>query len=55
MVGANSDMNEARSLVYENNIIDIYSSSWGPSDNGRTIDGPGELTRLALQSGVNHV
>jgi len=24
--------------------VDIYSSSWGPNDDGRTLEGPGELT-----------
>jgi hypothetical protein len=27
---------------------DIYSASWGPDDDGRTVDGPGPLTRRAL-------
>ena len=35
--------------------MDIYSNSWGPRDDGVTIDGPGNLTRLALQSGANEV
>ena len=55
LVGAGTDMNEARSLLFENDIVDIYSNSWGPSDSGSTVEGPGELTRLALQSGVNQV
>ena len=48
-------MNEARSLTYVNSIVDIYSNSWGPRDDGVTIAGPGNLTRSALQSGVNKV
>ncbi len=28
--------------------LDIYSASWGPDDDGRTVDGPGPLTRRAL-------
>ena len=35
--------------------MDIYSNSWGPRDDGVTIDGPGYFTRMALQSGVNEV
>ena len=35
--------------------MDIYSNSWGPPDNGVLIDGPGYLTRMALQSGANGV
>ncbi len=29
-------------------LTDIYSASWGPDDDGRTVDGPGPLTRRAL-------
>ena len=32
--------------------IDIYSSSWGPDDDGRTIDGPGVLARKAFKNGA---
>ena len=55
LLGANSDMNEERSLTYENGITDIYSNSWGPSDNGYIVDGPGRLTKLAFQNGVRQV
>ena len=35
-------------------LSDIYSASWGPDDDGRTVDGPGPLTRRALgQDGGN--
>ena len=27
--------------------VHIYSASWGPDDDGRTVDGPGPLTRCA--------
>ena len=27
--------------------VHIYSASWGPDDDGRTVDGPGPLTRWA--------
>ena len=55
LLGANSDMNEASSLTFENDIIDIYSNNWGPFDSGDIVEGPGELTRLALQSGADTV
>ena len=35
--------------------IDIYSNSWGPTDNGVLIDGPGPLTRAVLETGVREV
>ena len=48
-------MNEERSLTYENGITDIYSNSWGPSDDGYTVQGPGPLTKMALENGVMKV
>ena len=32
--------------------VDIFSSSWGPNDDGETVEGPGRLASLALQKGV---
>lgn len=29
--------------------VDIYSSSWGPSDDGKTRENPGRLTRLMME------
>ncbi|XP_041915930.1 proprotein convertase subtilisin/kexin type 5 isoform X1 [Alosa sapidissima] len=50
--GDMSDMLEAQSLSFRPQYIDIYSSSWGPDDDGRTVDGPGSLARLALENGI---
>ena len=30
----------------------MYSASWGPTDNGETLEGPGYLARQALIKGV---
>ena len=35
--------------------IDIYSASWGPDDDGKTVDGPAELARKAFQQGTSKV
>ena len=35
--------------------IDIYSASWGPDDDGRVVDGPGRLARLAFLNGIEQV
>ena len=32
--------------------IDIYSASWGPEDDGKTVDGPGPLAKKAFIDGV---
>ena len=55
LLGAGTDMNEASSLTFANNIVDIYSNSWGPGDDGLTVDGPGMLTTMALEDGVTEV
>ena len=34
-----TDEVEARSLSYARNHIDIYSASWGPDDDGVTVEG----------------
>ncbi|KAJ3146995.1 Proprotein convertase subtilisin/kexin type 7 [Geranomyces michiganensis] len=48
-----TDGMEAQALNYFYNEIDIYSSSWGPDDDGKSLDGPGYLAVAALEAGVN--
>jgi len=50
--GTITDAVEARSLSLNPQSIDIYSASWGPDDDGQTVDGPGPLTRRALEEGA---
>ena len=33
-----------------NNETHIYTNSWGPSDNGQTLDAPGPLMLAAFES-----
>uniref|UniRef100_A0A8C6KVW4 Proprotein convertase subtilisin/kexin type 5a n=1 Tax=Nothobranchius furzeri TaxID=105023 RepID=A0A8C6KVW4_NOTFU len=47
-----TDMVEAQSLSFRPQYIDIYLAGWGPEDNGASLEGPGPLTRLALQIGT---
>eukprot|EP00128_Syssomonas_multiformis_P015533 Colp12_sorted_trinity150504_noHs@30087 len=47
-----TDSMEASSLGYAPQVIDIYSNSWGPNDDGVTVEGPGPLTRRTLETGV---
>jgi len=49
------DAVEAESLSLNPQHIDIYSSSWGPDDDGRTVDGPGPLARKAFLNGIAYV
>ncbi|KAM3183382.1 Uracil phosphoribosyltransferase, synthesizes UMP from uracil [Hymenolepis weldensis] len=47
-----TDAMESRSLGYNLQHIDVYSASWGPEDDGRTVDGPGKLARIAFRNGI---
>jgi len=50
-----TDIIEASSISHMPQVIDIYSASWGPTDDGKTVDGPRELTLQAMADGVNKV
>ncbi|KAF7638786.1 hypothetical protein Mgra_00001867 [Meloidogyne graminicola] len=47
-----TDAVEATSLSHNSQHIDIYSASWGPDDDGRTVDGPATLTKNAFERGI---
>ncbi|XP_045469329.1 neuroendocrine convertase 1-like [Harmonia axyridis] len=47
-----TDRLEGTALSFGLGVIDIYSASWGPTDDGRTVDGPGELAKEALERGT---
>ena len=49
------DGQTAGALSHNRNDIDIYSNSWGPSDFGFAVDGPGSLTRQAFMEGATEV
>lgn len=53
--GTVNDAVEARALGLNPDHIDIYSASWGPEDDGKTVDGPGPLARRAFINGVTSV
>ena len=50
-----TDIVEARSLGIRPDYIDIYSASWGPKDDGKTVEGPGPLAKLAFENGIKKV
>lgn len=50
-----TDAVEARSLALNPQHIDIYSASWGPDDDGKTVDGPGQLATRAFVEGIRNV
>ena len=50
-----TDAVESISLSYNPQYIDIYSCSWGPDDDGRTVEGPGVLALKAIEDGIKKV
>jgi len=52
--GPVSDVLEASALTYASDVNHIYSNSWGPPDDGETVEAPGPLTQLALKEGTTN-
>ncbi|XP_071753369.1 proprotein convertase subtilisin/kexin type 7 [Centroberyx gerrardi] len=50
--GPLTDSMEAIAFNKHYQVNDVYSCSWGPDDDGRTVDGPHPLGKAALQHGV---
>ncbi|GEQ68157.1 hypothetical protein JCM33374_g1824 [Metschnikowia sp. JCM 33374] len=50
--GAITSEEEAAAMVYGLEHNDIYSCSWGPTDNGRTVAAPDNLVKKAMIKGV---
>ena len=50
-----TDLIEANSMGHKPDEIHIYSASWGPTDDGKTVDGPRNATMRAIVKGVNEV
>ncbi|MEE3083683.1 MAG: S8 family serine peptidase [Candidatus Thermoplasmatota archaeon] len=51
-VCSSPDSMEANALTHEDQIMDIYSNSWGPFDNGEILAGPGPLLTAGFESNV---
>lgn len=49
-----SDADEAVAMNYDFQHNDIYSCSWGPPDDGRSMDAPGILIRRAMLNAVQN-
>lgn len=48
-----TDADEALALTHELSSIDIYSNSWGPSDDGTSFSELSSIQEEALEKGVN--
>uniref|UniRef100_A0A8C8K8N4 Neuroendocrine convertase 1 n=1 Tax=Oncorhynchus tshawytscha TaxID=74940 RepID=A0A8C8K8N4_ONCTS len=50
--GIVTDAIEASSIGFNPDHVDIYSASWGPNDDGKTVEGPGRLASKAFEYGI---
>jgi len=39
---------EAKAFAWKNELMSIYNNSWGPSDDGKTVEGPEPIAREAI-------
>lgn len=53
--GVVNDRVEAEALGYRHDLVDIYTASWGPPDDGKSLDTPGRLATEALERGAQEV
>lgn len=53
--GIVTDAIEASSIGFNPNHVHIYSASWGPNDDGKTVEGPGRLAQKAFEYGIQKV
>lgn len=52
--GVQTDAQEAAAFTHQNNQIFLKNSSWGPTDDGFTLEGPGPLGQAALASAAQN-
>lgn len=53
--GIVTDAIEASSIGFNPEHVHIYSASWGPNDDGKTVEGPGRLAQKAFEYGIQKV
>ena len=53
--GTVTDQLEGDAIAFNHKYIDVYSASWGPNDDGKTVEGPGVLARKAFLKGITEV
>ncbi|MGC1481186.1 MAG: S8 family serine peptidase, partial [Chthoniobacterales bacterium] len=52
IAASTTDSQEAEAMAWRNDLIHVKSNSWGPSDDGRTLEAPGSLTKAAFANAV---
>lgn len=50
-----NDRVEGEALGFKPEIVDIYTASWGPPDDGKSLEAPGRLAREAIDRGIKKV
>ncbi|XP_076624552.1 neuroendocrine convertase 1 [Colletes latitarsis] len=50
--GVVNDRVEGEALGYKPEAVDIYTASWGPADDGKSLEAPGRLATEALERGI---
>ncbi|XP_034178755.2 neuroendocrine convertase 1 isoform X3 [Osmia lignaria lignaria] len=50
--GLVNDRVEGEALGYKPELVDIYTASWGPADDGKSLKAPGRLAAEALEKGI---
>lgn len=53
--GRVTDHVEASAIAFNHTYVDVYSASWGPNDDGKTVEGPGPLAMKAFEKGITEV
>ena len=53
--GAVTDVLEGEALSFARGHVDVYSASWGPTDDGTKMQGPGHFAQKSLLDGINKV
>lgn len=53
IAGASNDTTESEAMAYLPQLIQIKSNSWGPIDDGATLEAPGSLTLAALANAAS--
>ena len=43
---------EAAAITFRNDLNDIYSCSWGPADDGKSVEGPDQIVLRAFLTGL---
>lgn len=53
--GPITDELEAKALLFNIDYVQIFSASWGPHDDGATMEAPKQACKNALRKGVETV